>query len=287
MFAETTLGPMLRFCQTEVQRLIQELESAPSRTAFFDVGAVAEVLVLTTGMPEAEAMTGVLGDAAAKWLKSGLLEDLLMARVEFAYHIALLSYLAQGAESWNPSDIEVIRSLSNGRLIARNEVPALRQHLITAYFSRCGIHTDLGRIGRRSLAQIIDRRVLRARSDEFDLLGLLMCAQLLQLECNAGYKGPRTYPQVQLVQALRAGNRNWLPVLTFLSWRFFACPEELCRAAFKSMQEFIPAEGQLLPSPPANQIDSEYVERTDRGLRLRSTIALALSLALQGELYDA
>lgn len=285
MFTETISTPILRLCQAEFQHLIEELETAPSRTAFFDVGAVAEVLVLTTGILEAEALTRVLRDAAAKWLKSGLLEDLLMARAEFAYHIALLSYLARSAASWSPSDMEVIGDLSKGRLIARNEIPVLRQHLITAYFSRCGLQADFGQLGRRNLAQLVDRRALRARSDEFDLLVLLMCAQLLQLEHNPEYQGPRTYPQVLLGQAMRAGNTNWLPVLTFLCGRFFGLPEPLRRAAFNILQESIPPEGQLLPAPPANQIDSEYIERTERGLRLRSTIALALSLASLGELY--
>ena len=286
MLAETISDPMLRLCHSEFQRLILELDSAPSRTAFFDVGAVAEILVLTNGIPEAEGLTRMLCDAAARWLKSGLLEDLLMARVEFAYHVALLTYLAQSVASVSPSDLEVIRNLSDGRLIARSEIPVLRQHLITAYLWACGIHTDFGKLGRRNLTQIIDRRVLRARSDEFDLLVLLMCAQLLQLDCSRGYQGPRTYPQVLLVQAMRAGNTNWLPILTLLCRRFFGFPGPLCGAAFKSMEESIPAPGQLLPAPPGNQIDSDYIERTERGLRLRSTIALALSLALPGETYD-
>jgi len=285
MLAETISDPMLRLCQAEFKCLIQELESAPSRTAFFDVGAVAEVLVLTNGIPEAEGLTRMLCDASARWLKSGLLEDLLMARVEFAYHVALLTYLAQSAASFSPSDVEVIRNLSEGRLVARSEIPVLRQHLIAAYFSGCGIHTEFGQLGRRNLTQIIDRRVLRARSDEFDLLVLLMCAQLLQLDRSRGYQGPRTYPQAQLVQAMRSGNTNWLPVLALLCSRFFGFPGHLCGAAFKSMEESIPAPGELLPAPPGNQIDSEYIERTERGLRLRSTIALALSLALPGEAY--
>lgn len=286
MFTETIpaagTAPIVKLCEAQLQRLIGELERSPSRTAFFDIGTVAEVLILAAGSYATQGLIEMLSDAADGWLKSGLMEELGVARAEFAYHIALLCYMAQSSAFWIPSDMEGIAGLANGRLIARNEIPVLRQHLLTAYFSGCGVQADFGQLGRRDLVKIVDRRVLRARSDEFDLLVLIMCAQLLQFD--GARQKPRVYPQVMLGQAIRSKNTNWIPVLTLLCQRFFGLPEPLHRTALKVMQESIPAEGELLTAPPGHQIDSEYLERTEKGLRLRSTIALAVSLSEMGEL---
>jgi hypothetical protein len=287
MSIEPRVDRTLLLCRAELERLIREFDSNPSRSAFYDIGAVAEVLVLSVEIPAAESLLQLVRDASARWLKSGLFEDLLIARAEFAYHIALLCYLAQDARSWNPVDMEVIRDLYNGRMIARSEMPLLRQRLITAYLAQCGLRTCSGQTDTRDLARSIERRVLRARCDEFDLQVLLMCAQLHQLKSNDVGELPRTYPQVLLVQAMRSENRNWAPVLTLLCSRFFDAPQALLHTALQFMQDFLPSPGQLLPPPPIGHLDSEYISRTERGLRLRSTIALALTVDYLGEPYDA
>jgi hypothetical protein len=277
----------LPLCQVGLERLIREFDSTPSRSAFYDIGAVSEVLILSNGIPAAEPMLQLLREASAQWLQSGLFEDLLIARAEFAYHIVLLCYLAQDAPSWRPADMEVIRDLYNGGMIARSEMPMLRQRLITAYFAQCGLLTRSIQPENGDLARSIERRVLRARSDEFDLQVLLMCAQLLQLNSDEVQDLPRTYPQVLLVQAMRSENRNWVPVLTLMCSRFFGVGDALNRAALQSMRDFIPSPGQLLPTPPPSHLDSEYISRTERGLRLRSTIALGLTIDSIGALYDS
>jgi hypothetical protein len=86
-----------------------------------------------------------------------------------------------------------------------------------------------------------------------------------------------------LVDAIRSANVNWLPVLTFLGTRSFAVDDRLQRAAFQSILQALPAPGELLPAPPGAGIDSEYIGRAGRGLRIRSTIALAYSLCALGD----
>jgi hypothetical protein len=286
MPADPTAHLLLRLCQDELQRIIKEMESAPSRTAFFDVGAVGEILVLASNIPEGEILRHLLADAASRWLKTGFLEDLLIARVEFTYHIALLCYLAETSTSWSQSDFEIIASLTDGRLVGRNEMPVVRQLLTDCYFSHGRVQASYGYLGGRSLAQFIDTRGVRARlSDEFDLLELIMCAQLMQIDRIFAQQMPRSYPQAQLVQAIRDRNENWLPVLTFLCWRYFGLPRQLLAAVFSSLREFVPSEGQLLPPPLAGQTDTERIERSERGLRLRSTIALTLLLTSLGEFH--
>ena len=81
-------------CETELARLIEEMENAPSRTALFDIGAAAEIVVLAPAGSHVEPLRNRLANAALRWMRSGLLEDLVVARVEFGYHVAMLAYLA-------------------------------------------------------------------------------------------------------------------------------------------------------------------------------------------------
>ena len=266
-------------CETELARLIEEMENAPSRTALFDIGAAAEIVVLAPAGSQVEPLRNRLANAALRWMRSGLLEDLVVARVEFAYHVAMLAYLARGASSASDSDIATIRGLCEGGLIGRNEIPFLRQMLIHAYLSRSGVSLEAPRFPRAGLANVMDKRVLRARPfDEFDLHALLMCAQLAQLRYGGVQSLPRTQPLILLIEAMRSGNSNWLPVLMFLCSHFFGLPEALRSSSVTMLRTYEPADGELLPSPPLGQTDSKHIERTERGLRLRSTIAFALCL---------
>lgn len=274
---ELTITPVSSTCLTELARIIDEMETAPSRTAFFDLGAAAEIVVLSPAGSAAEPLRRLLAEAGARWLRSGLLEELVVTRVEFAYHAALLSYLARESQAWSHSDIETIRALADGRFIVRSEIPVMRQLLIHAYLSRSGVPVDVTSSYRTNLAKVIDKRVLRARPfDEFDLHTLVMCAQLVELQSYGAQPMPRIQPLSMLIETVRERNRNWAPVLAFLCTRFFGLPEMLRSGVVGALREFAPPEGDLLPPPPTGQTDSEHVERSERGLRLRSTIALAL-----------
>jgi hypothetical protein len=58
---------------------------------------VAEVLILSDNVPEMEPLIQPVCDAAARWLRSGLFEDVWFSKVEFAYHAALLPASRCGA----------------------------------------------------------------------------------------------------------------------------------------------------------------------------------------------
>jgi hypothetical protein len=269
---------LLKLCERELEELLREFDVAPGRIVFSDLGAAAEMLILADGIDAAKPMLRRLGMACASWLQSGLFEDLLMGRAELAYHVALMTCLARTSDI-STADVEGVCRLIEGRLVARNEMPMLRQQLIKAYFSACRIEADYGPSAQRDLARIMDRRVLRPRSDEQDLLSLIMCAQLLQVNQREYTAAPRTFPLVMLVQAIRAGNANWIPPLALLCKRFFGIPRELAGAADRTMHTLAAECRGLLPCPSADVLDSDYVQRNERGLRLRSTIALALSLS--------
>ena len=272
-------------CEAETERLLASFEAAPSCSGLFDVGAVAEILALGDVVPGAERICKPVCDAAARWLNRGILEDLCFWRVELSYYAALLACLAQGGESYSPDDMTVMKRLSEGRLIGRSEMPVLTQRLTAAYLSRCGSNADFGDLGQRDLARMIDKRVLRGRSDEYDLLVVIMCAQLLHLEPHSFHTRPSLYPQTMLMQAIRSVNVNWLPVLAFVCDHWFSLENGLRDAAAECILQNLPAAGELLPAPQGAVIDSEYIGRAARGLRIRSTIALAFSLCTLGDSY--
>lgn len=269
-------------CESELTRLISAFEDAPTSSGLSGVAAVAEVLVLASDIPFADRLQNILSDAATRWLRLGLLEELCYARVELVYPAVLLAYAARRSASYRAADIEVIQRLCEGRLIARSEVPVLTQRLIAAYLTHCGIETDFGDFGHRDLVKMVDKRALRARSDEYDMLVVLMYAQLLQLMGASALERPSLYPRLLLAQAVRSANENWLPVLVFLCSRWFPVEDGLRSAARNRITQILPAPGELLPAPRATDVDQEYISRTGRGLRIRSTVALIFALCTSG-----
>jgi hypothetical protein len=81
-----------------------------------------------------------------------------------------------------------------------------------------------------------------------------------------------------LVQAIRSGNVNWLPVLSFVCAHWFALDNRLRSVAFQNMLQTVPPRGELLPAPRFAGVDREYIGHAGQGLRIRSTIALAYCL---------
>jgi hypothetical protein len=277
---------LLSTCADEFAHLLADFDAAPSCSGMFDIATVGEILVLGNGVPETQALHQMASDSAARWLASGVLEDLCFSRVELTYATALLAFMAQSGAGHCETDMAGIKRLCEGRLIGRSEMPMLTQQLVGAYLSRCGVQTDFGEPGRRDLATMIDKRLLRARSDEYDLLVVLMCAQLLRLGACPPQAKPTLYPEALLTHVVRSKNENWLPVLAFLCAQFFSLSDGLRREAVTQMRASLPSPGKLLAAPQSAGIDSEYIGRAGRGLRIRSTVGLVLSLCTIGD-FDA
>src|SRR5271156_5342160 len=123
---------ILATAEQELDRLLADFHASPSRTGLSDIGATAEVLLLGRGFRAARVLTAALADAASCWLSSGLLEDIFFfGDSGLAYHVALLSYLAQqecgqeGEPQLDKRDEEqricIVQSMFDARLIGRNE----------------------------------------------------------------------------------------------------------------------------------------------------------------------
>lgn len=278
--------PDLIFTSCEaIRRLIEDFEAEPTRSGFAELGSVADVAILGENIPEAAILGQLLSDVAARWLRSGLLEEFAFARADLACHAALLAYMAQRGAGFRNAHMMVLKRLGEGRMIGRSEIPVLTQILLAAYLNRCGIDSGFGDAGRRDLSMLLDKRVLRARSDEYDITVSLRCAQLLHLDPSSIARRPWLYPQVLLTQAMRSSNLNWTPVLAFLCGRWFSLDDLLRAAAVDALIRNLPAKGTLLPAPEAAGADNKYVLGASRGLRIRSTIALAYSFHTLGDFY--
>ncbi len=276
------VADLVATCHRATGALISDFEKDPTRSNLAAVASVAELAILGDDFPEAALVLQLFADRAALWLRSGLLEELCFMRADLACQSALLAYMAQTGAGHDPSDMLVLKRLCAGRLIGRSEIPVLSQRLLAAYLSRCGVETDFGESGERDLAAMVDKRLLRPRTDEHDLAISLTCAQLLRLEPGAPAARPSLFPQVLLAQAVRSENMNWTPVLAFLCGRWFSLDERLQTAAAECMISRLPSYGELLPPPKGSDCDSEYSGQTGHALRIRSTLALAHCLCTPG-----
>jgi hypothetical protein len=273
---------LLAASQAELEKLLDEFERSPSRATFFDIGATAEILSLDRRPEGPTPLVAMLSNAAARWLWSGILEEVAFAYAGCVYHTALLCYFAQYSDKYHPSDIKTIKRLSEGRLLGRSDLPLLSREVTAAYLSRCQVSATFGVSGKRDLATFIDKRVLRACSDEYDIMTLIMCAQLLQLGCASYESRVRLFPRTLLIESVRSDNINWLSVLTFLCVRMFGLPPWLRSAVIERAITHLP-EGVGLLQWPQSDKESDIFQRTAHGLRLRSTIALMLCLNDLGE----
>jgi|SRR5262245_29389696 len=264
--------------ERQLQNVLDDFSAAPSRDYLFEVGAIAEVAVLGQDLPSGERLTALMRQAAADWSRRGLLEEVCFSETLLTYHTAILLLLA------GPVDCSVFRRLSDAAMIGRSEWPALTQLHISALFRKCGIDSTLPGSELADFTLRIDKRCLRARSDEYDLTLLLTVAHLMQLSETGGMSShipcgkPRVLPHLLLTQALRGRNLNWLPILVFLCRRFFGLPRDIGKAARVMLGEVAATPGSFDP-PPANfRREMEYFSRSARSLRIRSATAFAFYL---------
>lgn len=257
--------------------LVDDFVSAPSRAGLFEVGAVAEVVMLGRDLPSGRRFAQLLGKAARRWSEDGLFEDVCFSEAHLTHHAMLLLQFA------GPVRSDVLKALSSHALIGRSEWPTLTQLCINTLLAQYDIDLPFPETEIADLTAGIDKRCLRAESTEYDLALLLTTAQLLHdrqiapsgLQLMAGV--PRILPRVLLVQALRAGNWNWASVLAFLCHRVFGLPSYLDQALRGALDE-LPTTLEYFDLPKGIRDQSEYFSRSVRALRLRSAAALAMYL---------
>lgn len=260
-------------CAMDIERLLADFEQQPDQTIFFDLGAVAEILVLCGDIESTRSLRERLSSAVLGWLRRGLLEDALFAKAAYLYHSSLFCYFASRAPDFRPEDAAHTGRLLTSGLAGRNELPVISMELIATCLAAAGIDPGTTDAEMRDLQLVVDRRVLRSRSDEYDIHTLTMVAQLFRLGGRASEQLPRLFPRTLLVQSIRAGHINWVAVLSFLCATVYGMPAWLRDGAIEALTSHLEKAGGLLPAPDDSFAENDHVQRAERGLRLRSSIA--------------
>jgi len=263
----------------EVATLLHTFEERPTAGGLMDLTAIVELIQT---LPELRCFANIrkmLAASALRWTRSGRLAGILISRADYGYAVAMLLALASEADGFLPADIVPLRDLYNGKVIGFSELPILTLRSIAQQLATAKIATASKDTSPLNIRSLIDKRVLRTRTDEYDVITLMMASQLLPARSEHEMLWPRVFPNVMLVKALRAQDLNWTAILSLLAKYRFGAPEALLRAARKLLAARSGSE--LLPAPHGTLLYSEFFERSDIGLRLRGT--LARQAFLEGE----
>jgi hypothetical protein len=158
-------------------------------------------------------------------------------------------------------------------LAGRGELPVIGLQLIAAYLAAAGIELGGSDTATRDLRLVIDRRVLRPRSDEHDILTLSQVAQLFMLGALTPEHLPRIFPHTVLVQSIRQGHVNWISILTLLCSSVFTMPGWLREGATEALASHLAQATGLFPPTDGRLVENDHVQSDERGLRIRSSIA--------------
>lgn len=264
--------------QSETEKLITQMisdwEALPTSETFFDIGTALEVVILDTENKAIAGLRELFASAALRWLRNGTIENAIFTSIENIYHCSLLCHLASLQPDFVPEDAKIISDLLNGGIVTRSELPVLTQYTVAYHFANIAAHQNIDALARRNISNMIDKRVLRARSDEYDVLVLIMLTQIRK-SINPLLGNLGLLNQVLLVQALRSEDLNRVAILLYLGCKMEILPESLKSSASAFLEQHNPSN-DLHPLPTTGDIDHEYTSRASRGLRIRSTIAQSL-----------
>lgn len=262
-------------CLAHLDEIISEMDDI-STEALLDISAVAELVKSAPESVVLAASRARLRVAALRWLKAGVLAEIVFTKPEFTHSIALLVSLAREAPGFAAgADESIIRLISTG-MIGRSELPTLSLEVAAMCY---GQGSSSFQKSGRTLSKLIDKRILRRRTDEYDIATLIMVGHLVSADPSLCGSSAQTFPQVLLLDALRQGHHNYVAVLAFLNrFVFVGTPPALLQCAREFLSAFRDSGGGLIPPPQEQYLYSEFLERSPLGLQLRSTLACAAFL---------
>ena len=260
---------------SELRCLLDEFSELPSSNSLLGISLITELVLAVPKQDFLSEVRRTIGQDALAWLRSGLLVEALFARNEHAYPISMLIALAAGAEDFRADDVEQLCNLRSARAIAMSELPYLTMDAIATHLGTAGIPKSTLELPHEQLRNLIDKRTLRSRSDEYDISALMMSAHIIRAHDLPLALRPQVFPAVLLVRALRSKDINWIAVLALLCRDTYPLAPALVRRACAILGCTVvhaPAPA-LLPPPDPSVLYSEFLERPDVGLRLRASIA--------------
>ena len=256
-----------------IERLFTEFKSFPSTDCLLNISYVAEVLLIDPRLPILNDCVEIAASISAKWLEEEVLTELLFSHNDLAYPVAVLVALAACHEGFLPSRTDKIAQLIHNRISLMSELPYLSTSAITAHLYTATITVEGGVISDNILRDMIDKRVLRSRSDEYDITALMHAASLIAYNQTPKARRPHLFSSALLVRALRTGDPNWVALLSYICCDVFPTNKLLLDTARQWLSGFQSENYDLLPAPQKHVLYPEFLDRPDIGLRLRSSIA--------------
>ncbi|WP_427454817.1 hypothetical protein [Litorimonas sp. WD9-15] len=266
---------LMAACDEVLSTLIADLDTAPTSKNLLGLGLISDLLVLDLSDTSLDKYRKRLGLAAHHWIESGLMEQMLMASAQNVYHVSLMMYLAHRQQSLKPETIDFLETGLRAGTIGRGEIPLLTLEATGLNFRGFGLDFwSQGQFAELEREKI-DKRLLRARMDEYDVTGCFMIARLFLSNSDpAARKQAWNFPKIMLVQSLRNKDLNWTAALNYINVRAFPNSAKLTALSIPwTVQTYDPEKG-LLPLPLEGRKQSQYSENTPLGIRLRSSLAL-------------
>lgn len=260
---------LLSLCKMKIEQAIRQIDTVPTPRAVIDIANICELFVTVPHNKFLKTVSMALCEASLRWLRSGLLDEIIMTRAEHTYHIALLVRLASAHEDYQNSDVEQLSYLCSAGACLRSEMPFLTLRTSVAQLKKSGVSSGLQLFFDPYESVAYDKRVLRCRSDEQDLRALCMILQLRELNEVDESWPPKVMPQVMLHAALKKNDVGTLAFLSLLGINILNIPDKLLSYARELITNDMEHRADLLPITDF-YLDTSYAQT---GLRVRNSLA--------------
>jgi hypothetical protein len=268
---------LLELCRTTVLTRLNQLEATPAPDAFSDLGFVAETVLAAGDAPTLAPVAQPIATSVGAWVRSGLMQRILMANAEYHYHGAVLVHLAVKFQALPAAELAQFSQLVRGKSFGCAELSSLTLLATTAHLAAIGVVAQPDRaVGW--VKPLIDKRVLRRRVDEHDVLALMQVVCLAQVGLLPDEAVPDVLPQVMLTQAAWARNVNWMATLALVVSRLGGGRDGLAWELRNLLATASVPVGTLLPLPETRGADNGFVLRAELGIRLRASLAYCAML---------
>lgn len=243
------------------------------KNSFLDVGTLAEFVICFPDDELLKPYGRMLSDHALRWLRTGLLENAFVNSSAYEYAIALLLSFATRAEGCRGEDRETLAGLVESGVVGRTELPLTWNAAVRAHFAIAGLDVLSAVPDPGEIADNLDKRVLRSKTDSYDLNALITVAQLASLGLLERRDMPNRFAHVLLVHAMRQEHINWLPLAALLGLDYYRIPLATVRAAKARSQALVGGRTSLLPGPPDSTKVDDRARISGQGVMIRSTLA--------------
>lgn len=241
--------------------------------SFRDAGTLAEFLLC---FPEDEVLkpfSKTLADAALRWLQEGVLERAYVHSAQNEQSAIMLFALSQESTGFRQENGAILKTLVDGGVIGRSEMPLSWNAVMRARLLTAGIKLASAFPSPLQLQNNLDRRLLRAHVDSYDLNSLLAVAQVAGLGIVKRSELPTRFATVFVLHAAANNHVGWLSLGALLGADYYGLPAPVLEMARDKAITLVGESDDLLPGPPDSDRIDDPARISGHGVRIRGTLA--------------